>query len=70
VGTLQVLRRTHATAARKIGLDPKVIADQLGHGLGVNLDVCTQTEVETKLDAVNAPGSRTGKKRRQFRLME
>jgi integrase len=37
--TFQVLRRTHATLARQANMDPKLVADQLGHGLGVHLDV-------------------------------
>lgn len=48
----QVMRRTHSTLARRIGLDPKVVADQLGHGLGVNLDVYTQTGLDVKAEAV------------------
>jgi hypothetical protein len=31
------MRRTHASLSRKAGIDPKVAADQLGHGIGVNL---------------------------------
>jgi len=37
--TFQVMRRTHASLSRKVGVDPKLVADQLGNGLGVNLDV-------------------------------
>jgi hypothetical protein len=35
------MHRTHASLSRKAGIDPKFVADQLGHGLGVNLDVHT-----------------------------
>jgi hypothetical protein len=35
------MRRTHASLCRQAGIDPKLVADQLGHGLGVNLDVYT-----------------------------
>ena len=42
----QVMRRTHSTLSRKFGIDPKVVADQMGHGLGVNLDVYTQADLE------------------------
>ena len=35
------MRRTHASLSRQAGIDPKLVADQLGHGLGVNLDVYT-----------------------------
>src|SRR5262249_31576058 len=34
--TFQILRRTHASLARQAGIDPKLVADQLSHGLGVN----------------------------------
>jgi integrase len=50
----QVLRRTHASAARQVGVDPKVVADQLGHNLDVNLNVYTQTTLERKIEAVEA----------------
>ncbi|HEV2173344.1 MAG TPA: hypothetical protein VGR71_07245, partial [Nitrospira sp.] len=37
----QVLRRTHASLGHDAGIDPKVSADQRGHGIGVALDVYT-----------------------------
>ena len=49
--SFQVMRRTHASLARKIGIDPKVVADQLGHGLGVSLDVYTKSDLEQKAEA-------------------
>src|SRR5262245_58753390 len=39
--TFQVMRRRHASLCRQAGIDPHLVADQLGHGLGVNLDVYT-----------------------------
>jgi integrase len=51
--SFQVMRRTHATLSRKAGIDPKLVADQLGHGLGVNLDVYTIADLEQRLAAVN-----------------
>lgn len=49
----QVMRRTHASLSRKAGIDPKVIADQLGHnGLGVNLDVYTKSDMAQRAAAV------------------
>ena len=42
----QVMRRTHSTLSRKMGIDRKVVADQMGHGLGVNLDVYTKTDLD------------------------
>jgi hypothetical protein len=35
--TFQVMRRMHATRSRQVGIDPKLVADQLGHGVGVHL---------------------------------
>ena len=37
----QVMRRTHASLGHDAGIDPKVSADQRGHGIGVALDVYT-----------------------------
>src|SRR5262249_4967912 len=31
--TFQVMRRTHASLSRQAGIDPKLVADQLGDGL-------------------------------------
>lgn len=50
--TFQVMRRTHASLSRRAGIDPKVVADQLGHGLGVNLDVYTKSDLEQRSEAV------------------
>ena len=49
----QVLRRTHSTLMRSLGVDGKIVADNLGHSLDVNLNVYTQTAVETRLPALN-----------------
>jgi hypothetical protein len=35
-------------------VDPKVVADQLGHSLDVNLNVYTQTALSLRKQAVNA----------------
>ncbi|MDQ2944946.1 MAG: hypothetical protein M3Y27_03235, partial [Acidobacteriota bacterium] len=50
--TFQVMRRTHSSLSRKAGIDPKLVADQLGHGLGVNLDVYTKSDLEQRMEAV------------------
>jgi integrase len=50
--TFQVLRRTHATLARQAGVDPKLVADQLGHGIGVNLDVYSVSCLEQRQQVV------------------
>ncbi len=50
--TFQIMRRTHASLSRQVGIDPKLVADQLGHGLGVNLDVYTVAALHKRQDAV------------------
>jgi len=47
----QVLRRTHASLGHDIHVDPKVAADQRGHGIGVALDVYTQSSIEERRGA-------------------
>ncbi len=47
----QVLRRTHASLGHGAGIDPKVAADQRGHGIGVSLDVYTKAEFSTRAGA-------------------
>jgi hypothetical protein len=39
---------------RGLNVDPKVVADQLGHTLDVNLNVYTATALETRKQAVNS----------------
>jgi integrase len=51
--TFQIMRRTHASLSRKAGIDPKLVADQLGHGIGVNLDTYTIADLDQRLAAVN-----------------
>jgi len=51
--TFQVMRRTQASLSRRAGIDPKVVADQLGHGLGVNLDVYTKSDLQQRSAAVS-----------------
>jgi integrase len=48
-----VMRRTHASLSCGAGIDPKVVADQLGHGLGVNLDVYTKSDLQQRSEAVS-----------------
>ena len=38
---------------RDLDVDPKVVADQMGHTLDVNLNVYTQTQLESRKGAVN-----------------
>jgi integrase len=46
------MRRTHSSLMREMGVDPKVVADQQGHTLDVNLNVYTSTSLATKIEAV------------------
>lgn len=50
----QVMRRTWATTAAGVGIDAKVRADQLGHGVDVDINEYTQVEFSRKLAAVTA----------------
>jgi hypothetical protein len=34
----QAVRRTHASLMRELGVDPKVVADSMGHDVNVNLN--------------------------------
>jgi integrase len=47
-----VMRRTHSSIMRELGVDPKIVADQQGHTLDVNLNVYTETSVKSRLEAV------------------
>jgi integrase len=49
----QVMRRKNSSLMKKYNVDPKVGADQRGHGIGVSLDVYTQSDQEEKRAAVN-----------------
>jgi len=48
-----VLRRTHSTLMNELGVDPKVVSDQLGHTLDVNQNVYTQASVQRRKVAVD-----------------
>lgn len=50
--TFRVLRRTNATLMHAAGIDPKVGAEQRGHGIGVSLDVYTKIGTEQKVKAL------------------
>jgi len=50
----RVMRRTHSSLMNAQGIDPKLVADQQGHGLDVNQNVYTMTSVESRLEAVEA----------------
>ena len=62
----QVMRRTNASLSHKAKIDSKVSADQMGHGLGVSLEVYTVSDLEQRIDAVTrleAEVIQTGKRR-------
>jgi integrase len=50
----QVLRRTWSTTAAGAGIAPKVRADQMGHGVDVDINEYTQVPFEQKMAAVKA----------------
>jgi hypothetical protein len=39
------------------GIDPKLVADQQRHTVGVNLNVYTRTSIESRLEAVETLAS-------------
>ncbi|HLJ14249.1 MAG TPA: tyrosine-type recombinase/integrase [Bryobacteraceae bacterium] len=47
----QVMRRTHASLGHDAGIDPKVSADQRGHGIGVAIDVYTRAGLKKRAEA-------------------
>jgi len=47
-----VLRRSHSSLMRDRNVDPKLVADQQGHTLDVNLNVYTETSLERRIEAV------------------
>jgi len=48
----QVMRRTYSTLLRERGVDPKIVADLMGHDVDVNLNTYTQTSLESRFGAV------------------
>ena len=48
-----VMRRTHSDLMKELGVDPKLVADQQGHTLGVHLNVYTATSVALRKKAVD-----------------
>jgi len=48
-----VMRRTHSSLMNGLGIDGKLVADQLGHSLDVNQNVYTQSAVELRRAAVD-----------------
>ena|SRR5438105_1098135 len=54
----RVMRRTHSCLMNELDIDPKLIADQQGHTVDVNLNVYTRTSVESRVEAVESLESR------------
>jgi hypothetical protein len=48
----QVLRRTQASVGNNEGVGPKVAADQRGHAIGVAIDTYTESDLESRREAV------------------
>ena len=49
----QVMRRTHASLMNRLEVNPKVVAEQLGHTLDVNLNVYTKAGYNRRKQAVD-----------------
>jgi hypothetical protein len=47
----QVMRSTHASLGHRLKLDPKVTADQPGHGVGVAIEEYTKTSLKDRAAA-------------------
>jgi integrase len=52
--TFQVMRRTHSSLLNDLKVDPKIVADQLGHSLDVNQNVYTRSGLGRRKEAVNS----------------
>jgi integrase len=55
--TFQAMRRTHASLMRGLGVDPKTVADLLGHDLSTDLNVYAQTPMEARVRVVGTLAS-------------
>ena len=47
------MRRTHATLMNALGVEGKLVADQLGHTLTVNQKIYAQSPVALQQEAIN-----------------
>jgi hypothetical protein len=50
--TFQVMRRTHSSLMNDLKVDPKIVADQLGHTLDVNQNVYTRSAISRSQEAI------------------
>jgi integrase len=53
----RVMRRTHSSLMNGLCIDPKVVADQQGHTVDVNLNVYTQTSIASRQEAAETLAS-------------
>ena len=51
--SFQVMRRTHSSLMNELNIDPKTVADQLGHTADVNQNVYTLASLSRRKEAVN-----------------
>ena len=51
MGEFSDARRTHASLGHDAGIDPKVAADQRGHGIGVAIGVYTKAALSRRAEA-------------------
>ena len=57
----QVLRRSSASLMNQLGIDGKIVADQLGHGLNVSQNVYTVAGIQRQTAAVQELDKATSK---------
>ena len=50
----QAMRRTHSSLMRELEVDPKIVADQLGHSVDVNLNVYSKTSLKIRKQALDS----------------
>src|SRR5690606_14473722 len=50
--TFVVMRRTHGSLMRDLGVDPKLVGDQLGHTLDVSLNVYAKSVLARRGEAL------------------
>jgi integrase len=66
----QVMRRTHASLMNDLGVEGKLVADQLGHSLDVSLNVYAQSAVSKRQAAVNQLESSLNGVQTEFTTLE
>ena len=52
--TFQVMRRTHSSLMNDLKVEPKIVADQLGHTLDVGQNIYTQSASLRRKEAVDS----------------